>query len=169
MYQHQRTSINIALVLATILMLLPTHPLDAANPSSQSIDCQPLVIYDVCGYGYAGRTMLHLAVYSNGEASVSWLGPRGSYAEFTTVPKMAVYDLVAALTAVGGLTLTDRGGKSVDTPMTTVTVFSDNTPNAFHNTFSFFSSGPQPTPSKGRYDEVVRLLQTFIDNSFSHQ
>lgn len=51
----------------------------------------------------------------------------------------------------------------------TITVFSDNSANAFHNTFSFFTSGPKSDPSKQHYDEIVRLLHSFIDESFSYQ
>jgi hypothetical protein len=169
MGQNKRTSIRFILVMVSIFMLLSATSLTAAKPSSQSVDCQPLLIYDICGYGLAGPTQLHLTVYSNGVASISWLGPRGSYAEFTTVPKRRIYWLVDSLIGAGALKLTDRSEKAPDTPMTTVTIFADNGANAFHNTFSFYTTGSRSDPAKQYYDQVVRLVNSFIDASFSNQ
>ena len=60
-----------AIGLILTLGLLAVSPLAAR--SSPNIDCQPLVIYDVSGFGIAGPLHQHLAVYSDGMTSVSSL------------------------------------------------------------------------------------------------
>jgi hypothetical protein len=129
-----------------------------------SIDQEPLVIYDVSGFGLAGPIHHRLSLYSSGLASISAAGgfPQEGFdgtAEFTWVPAAEARALHARIIATGGLTLEDLPDLGADIPLTTVTVFASAEPNAAHNTYSY-------TFADDGHAKVATLIHDFIDRTF---
>jgi hypothetical protein len=129
-----------------------------------SIDQEPLVIYDVSGFGLAGPIHERLSLYSSGLASYSAAGgfPQegldGS-AAFTWVPIADARALHARVIAAGALSLEDLPDLGADIPLTTVTVFASGEPDADHNTYSYtFADDGQA--------EVAFLINDFIARTF---
>ncbi|MDH3254511.1 MAG: hypothetical protein OEM62_05925 [Acidobacteriota bacterium] len=135
------------------------NPIDWVNP----IDCEPLVVYDISGYGIGGAIHEHLAVYSDGLASVASLSPGGFFAEVTWVTPERAREFNDELIAAGALELPDRRTDGVaDFPMTTVTVFNGSQQNAVHNVFSFYDIGEARD-----YEAVVGIVEAFIGETFA--
>ncbi len=129
---------------------------------SNPIDCEPLVVFDVSGYGIAGMIHQHFVVYSDGLASLSALSPGGSYADLTWVTTDRAKEFNNELLSAGALELNDRlTPGTADIPLTTVTVFNGGDPSAVHNTFSFYAIGGDDD-----YQAVVEIVQAFIGFAF---
>ncbi|MHC4942348.1 MAG: hypothetical protein ACYTG7_04950 [Planctomycetota bacterium] len=126
-------------------------------------DREPLLMVDVTGYSLTGLIHRHLAVYSDGTASISSVtgipGNQLADADVITVPDQAVQELRMDLRAAGAHQLRDNPLNVQDVPLTTVTFFFRSGPVARSNTFSYF------LVFKG-YERVGKTINDFIDTWF---
>lgn len=153
--------IALGAVALTAALTLPAAHAQSAIADGTPIDQEPLLIYDVSGFGFGGPIHKHLTVYSNGLCTVSGgsdsFGP--SVADFRTVDRKRVRVLHRDLIDSGALLGVDRIAQVADLPLTTVTVFESSERNASHNTYSFFDVS-------GGEAGVVGLIREFIEETF---
>jgi len=136
---------------------------------------EPVLIYDVSGFGFGGQIHLHLSLYTNGLASISsapggvifpeaqTTGGFGGFfepkAELLYVDPAVVAQLAENLAAVGAFKACDEDAIIADIPLTTVTVFRGET-NARAHTFSYW------TPLSPQTQAVSTLINDFIATNF---
>ncbi|HKE01616.1 MAG TPA: hypothetical protein VKE69_11445 [Planctomycetota bacterium] len=142
----------------TLLQSVHSAPSTTPAPCSRVFPQEPVVVYDVTGFTLAGPLHIHLAVYSNGLASISSAGGfqegRGQ-ARVTTASPESVNALQQALAAAGAMQLCDNPAQTFDVPLQTVTAFAGSQ----QNTFSFLDAS-------GAYGDVQTALQAFIAQTF---
>jgi hypothetical protein len=135
---------------------------------SNTLPQEPVLMYDVSGFGLGGQIHLHLGVYSNGLVSISSApgGPTfeqsagfGGFfepkAQLVYVDPAVVSELAENLAAVGAFKACDEDAFVSDLPLTTVTVFRGETNSRAH-TFSYW------TPLTPQTQAVGTLISDFI-------
>lgn len=128
------------------------------------VDQEPVLMYEVAGYGIGGPLHERLTVYSNGVASYSAAGPFDSgSACFTVLDESVVDQLRMDLAQAGVFTLGDLALVGNDLPVTTVTVFR-TLPDGWSRarTFSFM----EPF---GAHARVVQIVQALITSHIEGQ
>jgi hypothetical protein len=123
------------------------QPAQAVNENSQGLyenihNREPVLIFETSGYTLTGAMHRHLAVYTDGTASISVLsGLPGEFegdADFTNVPLSAVEQLRQNLITMGADRLQDQKLLVQDVPLRTVTFFKRPGPNAKSHTFNYY-------------------------------
>lgn len=149
-----------------------------SNPAfglcTNTLPQEPVLMYDVSGFGLGGQIHLHLSLYSNGLASISSApggiifpeqtsGGFGGFfdpkAEMVFVDPAAVAELAENLALAGAFKACDEDAIIADIPLTTVTVFRGETNSRAH-TFSYW------TPLSPQTQAVGTLISEFIDKYF---
>ena len=136
----------------------------------------PVLAYDVSGYTLTGGFIhFRMTVYDTGHVSLSAAGydqvapqgaqgtedpcPQDGKAVFGSVTPQEAKQLHTDLVAAGAFRA-DNGLLAVDLPISTVTVFTWNNPNARSHTFTFhFANSPQ-------IEETMNVINAFIDEHF---
>jgi hypothetical protein len=174
-----RTSNWTSVTLVTFLLLLGIPGLAAAQSGNngftqqQTNNPQPVLIYTVSGSTIAGTTLSTLVVYSNGLAvwadngngGNSGNGGNGSNSFQTSQLTRAQLDqFTRDLRQAGAFRMAGRNNQqqTPDTPLTTITVFSNTGNNgvSIAHTFSFYS----PDAGRGRVNDFVN---NFLNNNFN--
>ena len=122
--------------------------------------CEPLVIFDASGGTLLGPCHKNLAVYNNGQVSLSqFSGQPGDNRNVSkrVSPALAT-ELARSLEAAGAFRLTDQEAQVTDVPLTSVTIFRGET-NAQAHTFNYWL--PQ-----GEYAAIQRAVDNFITRAF---
>jgi hypothetical protein len=134
----------------------------AQAPCFNVLPQEPVLVYDVTGFTFAGMLVhKHLAVYTNGVASISEAGTSSgpsSKADVAFVGPDKVRKLVADLTGANAFALCDQNVGAADIPLTTVTVARGAT-DAVAHTFSYWFAGAP-------YDKVEAVIDAFIKKTF---
>ena len=175
MKRHSLITLTLAAavgVFAAAAIAQPEAPLvqgQIAPPGS--IDCEPVLFYDVTGGTLAGAVHMHLAVYSDGMSSISSsvevAGLTRMEVETLYVPPGRVTRLIEELVAAGALDMRDRVDGVADLPLQTLTVIADDLaffgdrgefadPETTMNSFNFYLPIPEISP----------ILDRFIDENF---
>jgi hypothetical protein len=141
-------------------------PPAAAAPCPNTLEQEPLLIYDVSGYGLAGVIHQHLAVYDNGVVSISSVSggtpifPSANKADLTYVPPATARDLAKSLVQAGARQICDEDIPVADLPLTTVTLFARGVTDDRAHTFSYW------LPLSNESQTVSNLIQAFITTTF---
>ncbi|MFO0839251.1 MAG: hypothetical protein U1D55_12100 [Phycisphaerae bacterium] len=117
-------------------------PLDPTNVWVR----EPVLIYDMTGYGFAGLMHRHVAVYNDGVVNLSKTGIIGTDVRALQIDSAQVEALRRQLIAAGAATLRDDPSGGADIPLTTVTFFAAAAPRTWANTFSYYFPAPAWMP-----------------------
>jgi hypothetical protein len=145
--------------------ILSGAPAVAPAPCPNDFDQEPLLIYDVSGYGLAGLIHQHVCVYDNGLVTYAEAGggtplfPFGSSADIAFVDLPTVQSFYKELIQLGAFTICDEQSFVADAPLITVTVFRGQTDSRAH-TYSYYY------PVSATNDVVHNHITTFIGNVF---
>jgi hypothetical protein len=154
--------IRIAFVaaLAAVPFLFSAAPVVAPPPCPNTIEHEPLVLYDISGSTLAGSFDMALTVYNDGTARLSSIGQLGkpSKVELAFPGPAANTQLLLDLSALGAGTLCDNFVAVADAPTATLTVFRNATDPRNH-TFSW-------KLSLGAYAQVEQRLTAYIQATF---
>lgn len=136
-----------ALLSATAFMLAGADRQTDVVPAVTTIDEEPILFWDVAGWGLGGPIHERLAIYSDGLVTYAyggWAGDDGA-ACFTYVAPESVTALAEDLRKAGVFGIKDSAAIVSDVPTTTVTAFRNfSNGESRATTFSFTSptSGP---------------------------
>ena len=134
--------------------------IDRKQSVGQVFDQEPMLFFDVSGFGLGGPIHQRLAVYSSGLTSISAAAFEGQgAAEFTYVTVERVNELRAALVALGIENLQDNVFEVPDVPMKTVTFVRPVGVRGRANTYNYFLS-------EGAYAEVEDVVNEFMTETF---
>lgn len=137
-------------------------------PVQFALDQEPLIVYDISGFGLAGPIHRHFTLYTSGLATISSASNFGAPTEGTLVfgPGDAGFKYVSPAKArqvwkrtivAGGLDATDGGFFGADVPTSTITIF--ERPGRTSNTFNFLFA-------QGQAAEVATIINAFIAEEF---
>ena len=142
-----------------VLALTPPARVTAPPPTANDIPHEPLVVYEVSGFTFAGAIDRELLLYQDGSARLSsaTTGPNGS-SRLVVVPALDAIALLSSLSEAGAFQLADQTRTYSDTPLSTLTVMRPLTDARAH-TFSWWSAD-------GSYAPIEQLLNNFIANAF---
>lgn len=132
------------------------------TPASTSIDEEPILFWDVAGFGFGGPVHERLAVYSDGLVTYAYggVGSESGAACFTYAPPESVASLAAELRDAGVFGIEDAPTVVLDVPTTTVTAFrSLGKGESRAKTFSFNSPTTPQLAEIGAIVERFRLAQ----------
>jgi hypothetical protein len=144
-----------AVVSATALVLGGAGDRVIIEPKGDLIDQEPVLMWDVAGYGLGGPIHDRLAVYSDGLVTYAAGGFEGTgSACFTFVSPEAAHQLAADLAKAGVFQAADEPLIAADVPLTTVTAFRPlGNGQSRATTFSF---GVAFTPVSTQVTEIVQ-------------
>ncbi|MBL9120417.1 MAG: hypothetical protein JNL80_10945 [Phycisphaerae bacterium] len=149
-----------ALLSATAFMLAGANRQTDILPAVTTIDEEPVLFWDVAGYGLGGPIHERLAIYSNGLVTYAyggWAGDDGA-ACFTYVAPESVTALAHDLRKAGVFGVKDSAAIVSDVPTTTVTAFrSLGNGESRAATFSFTS------PTSDVLVEISAIVNRFRD------
>lgn len=155
-----------AIHFATESSAEPHSPVDPGSVADApgAVAHEPVLLYSLAGGTLTGTLHTQLAVYSSGFATIArfdeaFAPPLGEYkaVETTYLDARDIRELDRALEAAGAPTLIDQQPFSVDSPLSTVTVFQGGRAN----TFSY-------GPSEGAFEAVDQAVERFIATHFPH-
>ncbi len=151
---------HLAITLAALPFLFAAAPAPAPATCPNTIQHEPLVLYDVNGSTIAGPIDTSLVVYNDGTTRVSSTSQFGlpSKSEIAYLGPNVAHQLLLDLSALGAGHLCDEFAVVPDLPTSTLTIFRDATDSRNH-TFSWVIT---PAP----YDAVQQRLQDFIHANF---
>lgn len=165
---HRTFSICAAVAAVAVFV----HSLPGTAPAAPAAgDCpnifesEPLVVYDVSGFGLGGPIHRHLAVYDNGLASMSSGGSGGGagggagLSDFKFLPSSVAFQLARDLFDAGAWDVCDEFVNVSDIPLTTVTVLRGATTGPSHSYSYLAPESPQAL-------EADQILQDFIATHF---
>lgn len=141
-------------------------PPAAIAPCANTLEQEPLLMYDVSGFGLAGVIHRHLAVYDNGVVSISSVSggtplfPSANKADITYVPAATARALLKSVVQAGARGICDEDIAVADLPLTTITIFGRGNTDDRSHTFSYWL--PLSTESQ----TVSGLIQAFITTTF---
>ncbi|HKE01615.1 MAG TPA: hypothetical protein VKE69_11440 [Planctomycetota bacterium] len=147
--------------IPTFALLQSVHsaPSTTPAPCSRVFAQEPVLFWDSTGSTFLGLFHRHMAIYSNGLASISKNQAFfGVGVQYTMADPDAVAELRQALAAAGAFQLCDYPLTGNDVPLQTVTLFGGG-PNAPSHTFSFYFPD-------GAYGDVQAAIQKFISVTF---
>ncbi|QDU84796.1 hypothetical protein Pla163_19100 [Planctomycetes bacterium Pla163] len=150
---------------------LPAPPTPIGPPLSatlcpNTLDQEPLLMYDVSGYSLTGVIHQHLAVYDNGVVSISSVSggtplfPSANKADITYIQPTAARALLKSLVQAGARQICDEDIPVADLPLTTITVFARGNTDDRAHTFSYW------LPLSNESQTVSGLIQAFIATTF---
>jgi len=140
-------------------------PAQIAAPCDNLFDQEPVLVFDVSGYGLAGLIHQHVCVYDSGLVTYAEAGggtplfPFGSSADITYVPVEKVRAFQKSLILAGAFSICDEDALVADAPLHTVTVFRGQTDSRAH-TYSYWF------PISQANTDVHALILAFIDDAF---
>jgi hypothetical protein len=126
---------------------------------------EPILIYDISGFGFGGPIHQRLTVYNSGLSSISatdFTGQSGN-AAFLYSSIDRVRQLQHDLFEAGAFDLPDNPIVANDVPLTTVTVFKGNGNDQRAHSYSYFFIDTGDDPA---YSEVSRLINAYIAETF---
>jgi len=124
---------------------------------------EPILFYDISGFGFGGPIHQRLSVYNSGLASISatdFTGQSGNAAFlYTSVDRVRQlqHDLIQA----GAFELPDSPWVGFDVPLTTVTVLKGGGNDQRAHTYSYFF-----IDTGDGYSQVSLLINAFIAETF---
>lgn len=133
----------------------------APAPCPNDFDQEPLVMYDVSGYGLAGLIHQHVCVYDNGLVTYGEAGggtplfPFSSSADVAYVPVAKVEGFYKELLQFGAFGICDELSFVADAPLITVTVFRGQTDSRAH-TYSYYF--PLSVASQSVHDHINMFI-----------
>jgi hypothetical protein len=120
---------------------------------------QPLVAYDVSGHTLLGPSHLHLAVYSDGLASISRVGGSAGDAAMAFLSPREASELLTELRSLGAYQQCDSDLLVLDVPLTTITVHGTGADPKAHS-FSYW------LPETAQLAAIQAALDAFVARHF---
>jgi hypothetical protein len=151
-----------ALLATASFLVAGAGPQSDATPAATAIDEEPVLFWDVAGFGFGGPVHERLAVYTSGLVTYAYggVGTEDGAACFTYATPDAIASLAAELREAGAFTVADAPAVVLDVPTTTVTVFrSVGRGESRARTFSFNSPTTAQLAEIGAIVEQFRLAQ----------
>lgn len=151
-----------ALLATAVFLVAGAGPSADVTPTSTAIDEEPVLFWDVAGFGLGGPIHERLAVYSSGLVSYAYggFGTENGAACFTYAQPEAVAALAAELRNAGVFGISDSPTIVLDVPTTTVTVFRGlGKGESRAKTFSFNSPTTDQLVEIGAIVDRFRLAQ----------
>lgn len=175
-----RTSLVVALVAAPLLtpasqQISPGGPTPIGPPiigppptigCANTLDQEPLVMFDVTGFTLAGLLHEHLCVYDNGVVTISRVSggtplfPLTNAADIAFISPNDARNLHKTLTQAGAFRACDEQLSVADLPMSTVSIFRAGATDDRVHTFSYWI--PQSPESQA----TSLAISAFRDQTF---
>jgi len=174
-----RTPVLLALVAAPFVVPAPQqitpigpNPIGpgpigpATQPCQNTLDQEPLVMFDVTGYSLTGIIHEHLCVYDNGVVTISRVSggtplfPLTNAADVAFVTPTQARNLHKSLIQGGVLRACDEPLAVADLPMTTVTLFRSGRTDDRVHTFSYW------LPTTVESQNAANLITAFRNGTF---